>query len=117
MQQRGDVSRHRASSSVAAQIAGSALLLRVGAVFVMCGHVRGWCEAGRCAAGRSFSRDASRQGPWVPAAEQRTSLTPSSMILVWPVWCFYALQLVDEFSDASGDVLVECAASNRREDA
>ena len=55
--------------------------------------------------------------PWVPAAEQRTSLTPSSVILVWRVWWFYALQLVDEFSDASGDVLVECAASNRREDA
>jgi hypothetical protein len=102
-------------------IAGYVLRLRVDAVVVMCGHVRCQRKAGRGGAVRSVNRVTVAKltvgrGCAPPTVTQRTSLTPSSM-LVWCVWRFYALQLVDEFSDASGGVLVECAGSDRREDA
>jgi hypothetical protein len=52
-----------------------------------------------------------------PTVQQRTSLTPSSLIFASWVWRFYALQLVDEFANASGYMLVERAGSDGREDA
>jgi hypothetical protein len=103
------------------QNAGYVLRLRVDAVVVMCGRVRCQRKAGRGGAVRSVNRVTVAKltvgrGCAPPTVTQRTSLTPSSM-LVWCVWRFYALQLVDEFSDDSGGVLVECAGSDRREDA
>jgi hypothetical protein len=47
-----------------------------------------------------------------PTVKQRACLTPSSTIPASSVWCFYALQLVDEFPNASGYMLVECAGSD-----
>ena len=47
-----------------------------------------------------------------PTVKQLTSLTCSSTILVSCVWRFYALQLVDEFSNTSGGMLVERAGSD-----
>lgn len=42
-----------------------------------------------------------------PTVKQRAPATLSSMIVVSRMRRFYALQLVDEFSDASGDMLVQ----------